>query len=65
MALDESHDDDEVFTDRDVKYLVNKALLEKVKPIAVDYVTNPRGGGFVLSSSLDTGGSCGTSCSSC
>ncbi len=63
MALDESHDDDEVFTDRDVKYLVNKALLEKVKPIAVDYVTNPRGGGFVLSSSLDAARSCGTSCS--
>ena len=65
MALDESQVDDEVFTDRDVKYLVNKALLEKVKPIAVDYVTNPRGGGFVLSSSLDAAAGCGPSCSTC
>ena len=65
MALDESHDDDEVFTDRDIKYLVNKVLLEKVKPIAVDYVTNPRGGGFVLSSNLDAAGGCGPSCSTC
>ena len=65
MALDESHEEDEVFTDRDVKYLVNKTLLEKIKPIAVDYVSNPRGAGFVLSSSLDAAGSCGTSCSSC
>ena len=65
MALDESQVDDEVFTDRDVKYLVKKTLLEKIKPVAVDYVTNPRGGGFVLSSSLDAAGSCGTSCSTC
>ena len=65
MALDESQVDDEVFTDRDVKYLVKKTLLEKIKPVAVDYVTNPRGGGFVLSSNLDAAGGCGTSCSTC
>ncbi|MDP2268858.1 MAG: hypothetical protein Q8K46_06785 [Deltaproteobacteria bacterium] len=65
MALDESHDDDEVFTDRAVKYLVNKTLFEKVKPVAIDYVQTPRGEGFKLSSNMDAAGGCGTSCSSC
>ena len=66
MALDESHDDDEVFTDREVTYLVNKTLFEKVKPVAIDYVQSPRGEGFKLSSSMDSaGGGCGSSCSSC
>ncbi len=67
MALDESHDDDEVFTDRDVTYLVNKTLFEKVKPVAIDYEQNPRGGGFKLSSNMDAAGGegCGSSCSSC
>lgn len=67
MALDESHDDDEVFTDRDVTYLVNKILFEQVKPVAIDYVQTPRGEGFKLSSKMDAagGGSCGSSCSSC
>jgi Fe-S cluster assembly iron-binding protein IscA len=63
MALDESHDDDEVFTDRDVKYLVNKTLFEKVKPVAIDYVQTPRGEGFKLSSNMDAAEGCGSSCS--
>jgi Fe-S cluster assembly iron-binding protein IscA len=63
MALDESQDDDAVFTDRDVKYLVNKTLFEKVKPVAIDYITTPRGEGFKLSSSMDAAASCGSSCS--
>ncbi len=65
MALDESHDDDEVFTDRDVTYLVNKTLFEKVKPVAIDYLQTPRGEGFKLSSNMDTAEGCGSSCSSC
>jgi iron-sulfur cluster assembly protein len=63
MALDESHDDDEVFTDKDVKYLVKKDLFNQVKPIAIDFVNTPRGSGFKLTSSLDAQESCGTSCS--
>jgi Fe-S cluster assembly iron-binding protein IscA len=63
MALDESHDDDEVFTDKDVKFLVNKDLFNQVKPIGIDFVTTPRGSGFKLTSSLDAKDNCGTSCS--
>ena len=65
MALDESQDDDTIFTDRDVTYLVNKTLFEKVKPVAIDYITTPRGEGFKLSSNMDAASGCGSSCSGC
>jgi Fe-S cluster assembly iron-binding protein IscA len=63
MALDESRNDDEILTDREVTYLVNKTLFEQVKPIAIDFISTPRGSGFKLSSALDAKGNCGTSCS--
>jgi iron-sulfur cluster assembly protein len=62
MALDESTTGDEVFEDRGIKFLVEKTLLEKVKPISVDFITNPGGGGFKLTSSLSQQNACG-SCS--
>jgi Fe-S cluster assembly iron-binding protein IscA len=64
MALDESTPNDDVFEDRGVTYLVEKDLFEKVKPIAVEFIATPRGGGFKLTSSLSQEGACG-SCTSC
>jgi len=64
MALDESTPNDDVFEDRGVTYLVEKDLFEKVKPIAVEFITTPRGSGFKLTSSLSQEGACG-SCTSC
>ena len=64
MALDESTPNDDLFEDRGVTYLVEKDLFEKVKPIAVEFITTPRGGGFKLTSSLSQEGACG-SCTSC
>ena len=64
MALDESTPNDDVFEDRGVTYLVERDLFEKVKPIAVEFITTPRGGGFKLTSSLGQEGACG-SCTSC
>jgi iron-sulfur cluster assembly protein len=46
MALDESTTEDEVFENQGIKFLVEKVLFEKVKPIAVDFVSTPRGGGI-------------------
>jgi Fe-S cluster assembly iron-binding protein IscA len=63
MALDESDEYDEIITDRDVTYVVNKTLLEQVKPISIDFVHTPRGSGFKVTSSLDATSGCGTSCS--
>jgi len=65
MALDESQGNDEIFTDRGVTYLVNKDLLEEVKPINVDFIESERGSGFKLTSSLAAGDGCGSSCSGC
>jgi iron-sulfur cluster assembly protein len=63
MALDESTTNDEIFEDRGIKFLVEKTLFEKVKPIAVDFITTPMGGGFRLSSNLSQESACGSSCS--
>jgi iron-sulfur cluster assembly protein len=60
MALDESKEDDTIFTDKDVTFMVNKDLFEQVKPIKVDFLNSPRGEGFSISSNLKN--SCG-SCS--
>jgi Fe-S cluster assembly iron-binding protein IscA len=63
MALDESKQDDEIFEDRGITYLVEKDLFEKVKPIEIDFITTPRGSGFKLTSSLKQESACGSSCS--
>jgi iron-sulfur cluster assembly protein len=65
MALDESKPNDEVFEDRGVTYLIEKELFEKVKPITVEFITSPRGGGFKLTSSLSQQQSACGSCTSC
>jgi len=63
MALDDANENDEVFEDSGIKFLVNRELFELSKPIVVDYVTSRMGSGFKLTSSLDTGSGCGSSCS--
>jgi Fe-S cluster assembly iron-binding protein IscA len=63
MALDESKDNDEVFDDRGLKYVVEKDLYDRVKPITVDYVNSPFGSGFSIKSSLVAASGCGSSCS--
>ncbi|OPY08691.1 MAG: Iron-binding protein IscA [Syntrophaceae bacterium PtaB.Bin095] len=65
MALDESRDNDEIFKDRGITYLIDKVLLEEVKPVNVDFIESAAGSGFKLTSTLVAGGGCGGSCSSC
>ena len=64
LALDESKEGDEVFTEQGVKYVVGKDLFEQAKPVGIDYVESSCGAGFKLSSNLDSGGGCdcGSSC---
>ena len=64
MGLDEPSDNDEIIKDNGVTYLIDKELLEQVKPISVDFVETERGSGFSISSSLPKGTGC-SSCSSC
>ena len=62
MALDEPKEEDTVFVEEGVTYMVDKELLERVKPIKVEYVHSPMGAGFHISSNLKQSQSCG-SCS--
>ena len=63
MALDEPQDKDEVFDDRELTYIIEKGLYERIKPIKVDYVDSPMGAGFDISANLNMGTMCGSSCS--
>jgi len=62
MALDEPHKDDEVIDEKEIKFVIEKDLLNQVKPINIDFITTPQGAGFKLDSSLPKGDGCG-SCS--
>ena len=57
MALDEPNEMDEVYDIDGFKYLVNKDLMEKAKPIKVDFM----GMGFKIDCSINFGPGC-TSC---
>ena len=65
MALDELKDNDMKFEDRDITYLVEKDLFNRVKPIKIDFINSPMGSGFNIVSSMSAAPSCGGSCSSC
>ena len=52
MAQDNRKENDEVFTDRGVTYIVEKELFERAKPIRIDYVKSIFGGGYILDSQL-------------
>ncbi|MCP4683089.1 MAG: hypothetical protein GY864_12205 [Desulfobacterales bacterium] len=65
LALDETRDNDEVFDDRGITYVVEKGFFEQVKPIKVDYITTPMGAGFNISSNLPKAPSCGSGSCSC
>jgi len=62
MALDEPKDNDEIVKSNGITYLVDKQLLDQVKPITIDFVESGWGSGFSISSSLKKPDSCG-SCS--
>jgi iron-sulfur cluster assembly accessory protein len=64
MALDEPQDNDEIIKDEGINYLINKDLLNRVKPINIDFVDSDMGSGFTITSTLSKENSCG-SCSCC
>jgi iron-sulfur cluster assembly protein len=64
MAMDESRDDDREFDDRGIKFVVEKSLYERVKPIKVDYLSSHTGSGFNLTSNMPVQpSSCCSACS--
>ncbi len=65
MALDESKENDEVFNEKGITFVIEKKLFEEAKPISIDFVQSPMGAGFAIKSELSKGGGCGSSCGSC
>jgi iron-sulfur cluster assembly protein len=63
MALDEPKDDDEVTVNNGITYMINKQLLDEVKPVSVEFMESPHGSGFAINSNLKKAGSCSSSCS--
>jgi iron-sulfur cluster assembly protein len=59
MALDEPKDSDNVFKVDGFDYIIDKELLERAKPVKVDF----QGMGFKLDCGIDFGA--GGSCSGC
>lgn len=64
MALDEPRENDEVFNEDGIEFLINKELFDQAKPIMIDFFQSPLGGGFTVQSALSKSkeGGCG-SCS--
>ena len=59
MALDEPKQTANVFEIDGYRYLVDRDFLQKVQPIHVDFTPF----GFRVSSAIDFGSGCGSSCS--
>jgi Fe-S cluster assembly iron-binding protein IscA len=62
MTLDEPLEEDMIFPDRDIKFIIDKKLFEEVKPLSVDFVESAKGSGFKLTSNLSAGAGCGDTC---
>jgi len=56
MALDEPTENDTIIKEHDITFAIDKDLLEKAKPIRLDYVEAGGQTGFQLTSSLPAEG---------
>jgi iron-sulfur cluster assembly protein len=66
LALDEPKDNDKIFENNSLKFLIEKGLLETCGSVKVEYLdAGPRSGfGITSAKPLGGGGGCGGSCSS-
>ena len=68
MELDEPKENDHVFTESGVTFLIEKTLLDRAKSVKIDYVHSAMGSGYTLKSHLlkDNGEECETKiCQTC
>jgi len=63
MALDEPLENDSKFIEKDITFIIDKELLEKVSPVSIDYSSTLGFGRYTISSSLVAQPSCGGTCS--
>ena len=62
LALDESKDDDELFNDNGLTFVIEKEFYERIKPVKVDFIDSTMGSGFNIESNMPKPAS---SCGSC
>lgn len=62
MALDEPLEEDLVFPDRGINFIMDKKLFEEINPVHVDFIESSTGSGFKLTSNLAAGAGCGDTC---
>ena len=68
LALDEPKENDQVFMEGGVTFLIEKTLLDRAKFVKIDHVDSPTGSGYTLKSDLlkDTVEACETNiCQTC
>ena len=64
-GLDEPNENDQVFNEYGLTFLVDKELLNAAKEISVEYVESPSGSGFTVTSALSSKGKDDAGCGSC
>jgi iron-sulfur cluster assembly protein len=55
MALDEQKENDQVFTEKGVTFIIEKELFDRAQPISIDYVHSTLGSGYKIKSELMKG----------
>lgn len=55
MALDEQKDNDKVFVEKGITFIIENELFDRAKPISIDYVESALGAGYTLKSELMKG----------
>ena len=55
MALDEQKENDQVFTEKGLTFIIEKDLFDRARPISVDWVESTLGPGYRIKSELMKG----------
>jgi len=55
MALDEQKENDQVFTEKGVTFIIEKELFDRAQPISIDYIHPTLGSGYKIKSELMKG----------
>ncbi len=55
LATDERKEADQVFTEKGITFVIDKELLDRSKPISIDYVESTLGSGYRIKSDLMKG----------
>ena len=55
LAMDEQKETDQVFTEKGITFIIEKELLDRSKPISIDYVESTLGSGYRIKSDLMKG----------